>query len=51
MLGPQDERTLMLNARTTYDKSPGKNINDSTLSRDVRTINNRTTINRNFVGK
>lgn len=46
MLGPQDERSLMINARTTYTKSPGKSIGDSTFIREARTVNNRTYVHK-----
>lgn len=48
MLGPQDERTLMLNAKSTHPRTPGKGLSDTTFTRDVRTVNNRTWIDKDF---
>jgi len=48
MLGPQDERTLMLNAKTTYTKTTLKDLANSTFARDGRTVNNRTYIDKEF---
>lgn len=48
MLGPQDERTLQLKARSTYTKSPAKSAAESTFMREARTVNNRTLIDKDF---
>ena len=51
MLGPQDERTLMLNAQTNNSLIPGRSLNIGTLSRAVRTVNNRTMVDNNIACK